>query len=146
MHKGAHVSIRPAEPSDEEALARINRAAWALGDRPPPVERLRDAFAERIASRDRTLLVAEEGEEVKGFVSFGKDEVHALYVDPEAQQRGTGRALLERALAEMRAAGAEEATIWSLAVNARASAFYEASGFARDGAERGGEMRFRKRL
>jgi hypothetical protein len=51
------------------------------------------------------------------------------------------------------ARGHSEATVWSFAANARANAFYEASGFARDGGERTEEtwahlpeIRFRRAL
>jgi ribosomal protein S18 acetylase RimI-like enzyme len=138
--------IRPARQGDEEALARINRAAWALADDPPPIERLRDAFAERLGQQDRTLFVAEENGELRGFVSYGDGEIHALYVHPDVQGRGIGRALLEKALEELKRRSHEEATLWSLAVNDRATAFYEANGFARDGAARANEIRFRRKL
>ena len=146
VHKSTHVSIRAARPGDEDALTRINRAAWAPGDEPPPVERLRQRFAERLGHRDRALLIAEEDGDPKGFVSFGEGEIHALYVDPSRWRQGIGRALLERALEELRCAGHEDATVWSIAVNDRATAFYEANGFVRGGAARAKEIRFRRAL
>jgi ribosomal protein S18 acetylase RimI-like enzyme len=98
--------IRRALPEDARALARVNRAALAgIASEPPEIGALQAGFAKRIANRNRPLLVAEADGEVKGFVSFGEGEIHALYVDPEAWRRGIGRALLDRALTDMRAAG-----------------------------------------
>jgi GNAT superfamily N-acetyltransferase len=64
-----------------------------------------------------------------------------------------GRTLIEHALAELRAAGYREATLWTLAESPPARAFYEACGFARDGAEQRRplfgnprEIRYRTRL
>ena len=150
--------IRSATRQDAEALAAIQDAAWREGfrgvvEQRPPLERVREGFAERLEQRERTLLVAEEDGEIRGFVSFGDGEIHALYVHPASWRQGIGRALLNRALEEMRTTGDEEATLWSLAVNARATAFYQANGFEADAATRvrpetgnAPEIRFRKRL
>jgi ribosomal protein S18 acetylase RimI-like enzyme len=150
--------IRPARPEDAEALATIQDAGWREGftgivEERPPLDRVRERFAERLEQGKHPLLVAEEAGAVRGFASFGDAEIHALYVDPSAWRRGTGRALLERALADLRQAGHEEVTLWSLAVNDRATVFYEANGFETDGATRARpetdnaeEIRFRRKL
>ena len=76
---------------------------------------------------------------------------------PEALARAAGglggRALTEAALDDLRARGYAEAAVWSFAANQRANAFYEAAGFARDGAERTeeawadlAEVRYRRAL
>jgi ribosomal protein S18 acetylase RimI-like enzyme len=64
----------------------------------------------------------------------GVAEIAALYVDPPAWRSGAGRALMQAALASLRAAGWREVTLWVLAANQRALAFYAASGFEPDGA------------
>ena len=137
--------IRPAQPEDAEALATLQDAAWREGFRaiagdPSALDRLRKAFTERLEQEDRPVVVAELDGEVRGFVSFGPSrdegeeggEVYGLYVDPGAWRQGTGRVLLERALAGLKESGFAEVTLWSFADNARACALYEASGFARD--------------
>ena len=62
-------------------------------------------------------------------------EISALYIDPSRWRSGVGRALLAEALARLRAAEWSEVTLWVLAGNAPARAFYERFGFAADGAE-----------
>ena len=64
----------------------------------------------------------------------GVAEIAALYVDPPAWRSGAGRALMQAALASLRAAGWREVTLWVLASNQQARAFYAASGFRPDGA------------
>lgn len=59
----------------------------------------------------------------------GAGELRALYVDPAAQGRGVGRALLARVLAELSAVGHPVCQLWVLAGNSRARGFYAAGGF-----------------
>ena len=59
----------------------------------------------------------------------------ALYIEPSRWRAGVGRALLAEALARLRAAEWSEVTLWVLAGNSPARAFYERFGFAADGAE-----------
>ncbi len=61
-------------------------------------------------------------------------ELYALYVHPAWWSTGTGRALMDRVLAKVRAAGYACITLWVLEANARARRFYQRAGFAPDGA------------
>ena len=61
-------------------------------------------------------------------------ELYALYVHPAWWSTGTGRALMDEALAKVRAAGYACITLWVLEANARARRFYRRAGFAPDGA------------
>lgn len=110
------------------------------------------------------LLVAEADGAVAGFAlgrpsedpdaAPGTGELHMLFVRPEAQRRGLGRALLDAAQDALREAGHPEATLWVGSENAAARAVYEAAGWRVDGAERrvdylGVEvvnLRYRRRL
>jgi GNAT superfamily N-acetyltransferase len=56
-------------------------------------------------------------------------ELYALYVAPAWWSTGTGRALMERVLSEVRSEGYPRITLWVLEENARARRFYERSGF-----------------
>ena len=88
-------------------------------------------------------LVAEEEGSVVGFASVGpsrdedahvEGEVWAVYVLAERWGQGIGRALMDAARGGLRQAGFSEATLWALATNERARRFYEAGGWALDGA------------
>lgn len=66
----------------------------------------------------------------------GVAEIVALYVDPDAQRTGYGRALLDDAVASMKADGWKVATVWTLEDNFRALPLYESRGFKHDGSVR----------
>jgi GNAT superfamily N-acetyltransferase len=137
--------VRDAVPDDAEAIARVQ------------VRSAQDGFAgiftaEALASldpgprvalwRERLPLVAEEEGEIVGFAHVGPSdeepvgEVYRLFVLPERWGTGVGRALMERALEQLRAAGFAEATLWVHQDNPRARRFYEAGGWRLDGAEK----------
>jgi GNAT superfamily N-acetyltransferase len=148
------VRVRGAVPDDAAAIATIRVAGWraayaglieqAVLDALDPVTeavRRRAEWAER-----PTPVVAEVDGRVVGFVLTcpyrtaieapahwphdpDAGEVAALYVDPAVHGRGVGRALMDRALADLRAAGHPVAHLWVLTGNARARRFYEAAGF-----------------
>jgi GNAT superfamily N-acetyltransferase len=61
-------------------------------------------------------------------------QVQRLYVHPERQRTGIGRALLATAVDRLREAGARAATLWVLETDSRARAVYEALGWMLDGA------------
>jgi GNAT superfamily N-acetyltransferase len=61
-------------------------------------------------------------------------ELYALYVHPAWWSTGTGRALMDRVLDLVSAAGYRSARLWVLRDNSRARRFYERAGFAPDGA------------
>lgn len=80
-------------------------------------------------------------------------ELYALYVHPDWWSTGTGRALVDRSLARVAAAGYTSITLWVLQDNTRARRFYGRAGFAADGARHvlddlGGvtETRYRRAL
>lgn len=94
------------------------------------------------------LLVAEDGDRILGWASFGggRDEelthlgeLAGLYAHPSSWGRGVGHALMTRVEDELRAEGWTEAYLWVLNGNERASRFYENHGWAADGAEKFGE-------
>ncbi|MCA1726330.1 MAG: GNAT family N-acetyltransferase [Actinobacteria bacterium] len=75
-----------------------------------------------------------------GFGEPGWGEVYAIYVDPDRQRLGIGRALLDHAVATLRARRRPGAVLWVLRDNAPARRFYEAMGWASDGARKGFEV------
>lgn len=84
-----------------------------------------------------TLVVAEEDDEVVGFIAWGPSrdedrqgerEVYTLYVAPGHWGRGVGAALLSRVPTDL------PVTLWVAEGNARARGFYASRGFVPDGA------------
>ena|ERR1700728_1651092 len=61
-------------------------------------------------------------------------ELQSIYGHPDFWNRGGGRALMDRAMATLRAVGFSTATLWVLDTNLRARRFYEAAGWVPDGA------------
>jgi ribosomal protein S18 acetylase RimI-like enzyme len=169
------VIVRPAGVPDAAGLARIRLAAWRAAYRgivPAAVLDALDPDAE--TARWRTSLstprpaftrVAIAGSPARpvGFVVAGPargdevagfGEVYAIYVDPEVQGRGIGRALIEAGVRGLTARRFAEAILWVFEANAPARGFYEKMGWAADGAvkpfEIGGaaplEVRYRRPL
>jgi ribosomal protein S18 acetylase RimI-like enzyme len=102
-------TLRPATEEDVPRLAALVETAYGhyverMGGPPRP---LTDDYAEVV--REFRVTVAEEGGEVVGLIALGRDDegfvVNNVAVDPSRQGTGVGRALLERAEAEARAAG-----------------------------------------
>jgi GNAT superfamily N-acetyltransferase len=102
-----------------------------------------------LASSEVSLLVADDGG-LAGFTACGVSrdpdagpevgEVWSFFVAVNRWRGGVGRALMAGALEDLGLRGYAEATVWSFDANERANAFYEAQGFARDGATRTEEV------
>lgn len=123
------LAIRPArsvaEIEDAAALyVRSGRAAFAW--RPPHHFRAEDF---RMFALDEEVWLALMGDALVGILSIFRPErfVHCLYVDPDAQGLGVGRALVDHV---RRAAGAS-LTLKLDVPNRKAIAFYEATGWSR---------------
>ena len=70
------------------------------------------------------VRVAKADGKVVGFIARHESEVHALYVLPDAQDRGVGTALLEDAKS-----ACDTLTLWSYEANGVAAQFYDLRGF-----------------
>jgi GNAT superfamily N-acetyltransferase len=141
-----HALLLSASPS----MVGGNRGVWALR---VPFEHLAPASSQwrrsRVSTRSRGSRcgvsgsrVAEEEGEIVGFAHIGPSdegpvgEVYRIFVLPERWGTGVGRALVERALEQLRAAGFAETTLWVHEDNPRARRFHEAGGWRLDGAEK----------
>lgn len=124
------ITIRAYEPRDFDAVAALWRRARL--DAVPSVE----ARAPHTPEEDRAHLatcvmpthrvfVAERAGVVVGFASLEHDVLGHLYVDPPAQRRGIGGALLAHAKSLSRG----RLSLFTHQVNVRARAFYERRGF-----------------
>ncbi|MFL5798059.1 MAG: GNAT family N-acetyltransferase [Actinomycetota bacterium] len=150
------LSIRPANPSDAEAVAAVHVHGWQWGYRGLIPDGILDGLdvserADRwrtiMTSEDRTASVylAERGGRVVGFVSCGParelnaddestGEVYAIYQEPDVAGTGVGRALFRRAVEDLWNRGFDRAVLWVLETNALARRFYEREGWHTDGA------------
>jgi GNAT superfamily N-acetyltransferase len=117
--------IRRARPEDAEAVVRIFRESRAEAMPWLPVLHTADEdlgwFRGALAGE---AYVLEEDRGVLGYAALRGDELHDLYVAPEAQRQGVGSALFAR-VQEERPAGFQ---FWVFRDNTRARRFYEARG------------------
>ena len=157
----ADVSVRPAVPGDELAIAATQLAAWRDAHRTALGETVLAsldgaAFAERWAvaittppSRGHRVLVACEGAQVVGFVAVGPlpapedspldapgDEILALEVAPRAQRAGHGSRLLAAAVDLLREDGADHVQTWVLDGDSARAQFLASAGLGADDAVR----------
>jgi ribosomal protein S18 acetylase RimI-like enzyme len=161
--------VRDARADDAEAIARVHVAAWQEAYKqvfPPEalallsVEQRTGQWDTWLKHSEVTVLVAEQGEEVRAFASGGPSrdeersaELYAIYVDPPVWGSGMGSALLLEIEGRLRDAGLGQAMLWVLRDNPRARSFYEAAGWCAE-ASRSEiilgvelvEIRYRKRL
>jgi ribosomal protein S18 acetylase RimI-like enzyme len=140
------IAIRPALASDEDDLARIDRATWTSATSPsPPPGPTWEFFGNRVRPED--VLVALVDGEVAGYVQVGhatelaaSDHVRTIRgiaVADEHRRQGVARALLDAAAAEAGERGAKRLTLRVLGPNTGARRLYESSGFVVEGTLRG---------
>lgn len=160
--------IRVAEAADAHAIATIQVSAWRTAYRGLMPDALLDdldvdAKAARwrlsIEAPDMRILVVERSGVVAGFAcvsgardlpdgAHGVGEIWAMYVSPEHWREGCGRELMHGARDYFSDTGRTRIILWVLEANASARRFYEAEGFAPDGATKThppsgqGEMRY----
>ncbi len=146
------MEIRVATGADAEGIARVHERGWRVGYAHVfPEEKLTNRFVDPERWRERleeppqgwTTFVADRDGWIAGFASVGPSreedgvgELYAIYVDPEAWGEGVGQALIRRAEEQLAGGGYLQATLWVLEDNPRAHRFYEAAGWARDGARK----------
>ena len=132
--------VRAARAEDLEAVVAMERAAATA---PHWAESVYAGMLVEGGGRERCLLVAELGGEVKGFgaASFlrvtGVAEVENLVVVDAARRWGVGRAICAGLVAWARAAGAGGMELEVRAGNAGARALYGQLGFVVVGVRRG---------
>jgi putative acetyltransferase len=117
--------IRRASPDDVSEVVRIHRDSRAEAMPWLPVLHTpeEDAAWFRAALAGEAYAFEEDGR-VLGYAVVREDELHDLYVAPDAQGRGVGSALFDR-VREARPLGFR---LWVFRDNDRARRFYEARG------------------
>jgi len=143
------VEIRDAAADDLAGIVTVFLACWRESYRGVLPDRLVDSMSDEKASELWRRGMAAQGARVAlgvrdgvvlGVTRYALEEsvgvVHSLYVSPDARGLGLGRRLLERAAADLQAAGATTATLWVFADNAPSIGFYRACGWLPDGVTR----------
>jgi GNAT superfamily N-acetyltransferase len=147
--------LRPAEPDDAIAVARVHVRSWQAAYR----TLLPDDYLDQLRPEDRaekydfasgdplkpwTIVAVAEGS-ILGFATTAPSrdpdleeygELCALYVDPEQWGRDIGVALVTAARGRLFEFGFRNALLWVLAGNVRAERFYQTDGWASDGVRR----------
>jgi ribosomal protein S18 acetylase RimI-like enzyme len=139
------VEVRTAALADEDALVRLDRAAWTTYSSPGPLAEGEVFFDEKTSPED--VLVAVVDGEVAGYLRLASSSrfassdhvltINGVAVDPAKQRRGVGRALIDAAVGEARRRGARKLTLRVFSPNTAARRLYEAGGFEVEGVLRG---------
>ncbi len=127
--------IRRARPDESRLLTRLERAAsedalahiFPPEKFPYPVTAVTRRWRRLLHDRTTRVYVLELVESPVGFVAFTSTTVLHLGVLPHHGRRGYGSALIEFASQEIFDVGTAEASLWVLADNRGARAFYRAN-------------------
>ena len=135
--------VRRAEEKDAEVIAQINVQTWQCaykGIVADSVLEARKADEKRIAtwagiiqSNERVVLVCEYDGAVAGYLAAGparddygaENEIYALYVKPDFQQKGIGSALIKKYKEVIQN---QNFYLYMLKKNERAAGFYLKNG------------------
>lgn len=140
----ADLSVRPALPSDAEAVARVQLTTWraayadvlpaeALEVDPAAVAAAWEASVASPPTPRHRLLVALDGSELVGLAASEPTddgaELTELLVEPRWGRRGHGSRLLAATVDLWRQDGVTRATTWVLEDDAVLSAFLASAGW-----------------
>ncbi|GLW63606.1 N-acetyltransferase [Actinomadura rubrobrunea] len=137
------IRIRPAEPSDDRALADLNRRTWSPVHEVVPAPAPDAPFFDESHPADDVLVAEREGR-VIGYVRLVRPyrdlasgahvrQIQGLAVDPDERRRGVARALVDAACDWAVRQGARRVTLRVLGGNTPARRLYEAAGFTVEG-------------
>lgn len=144
----ADVSVRPAVPGDEDAVAHIQLSAWAATHAEVLTEDVLEKLdAERIRAQWRdaitappgpgfAVLVACAGPTVVGFCAVAPGQLVSLEVLPDHRRGGHGSRLLMAGVDRLRSDGAEEVVTWVLDGDTGREQFLAGAGLGPDGRTR----------
>jgi len=144
--------LRPAQPEDALAVARVHVRSWQVAYR----GLLPDGYLSQLRPEDRAAkydfthtdpqkphtIVAEDNGLITGFATTmpsrdpalpNHGELAALYADPDHWNRGIGAALIVAARTRLIGQGFGNACLWLLDGNTRAARFYSIDGWCPTG-------------
>jgi ribosomal protein S18 acetylase RimI-like enzyme len=148
------MNLRRAQPSDAPKLAQVHVDSWQAAYRGVvpdshlqgfTYQRREEAFRKALLAGLEETYLLEEGDRPVAILTIGAcrdadleahrvGELWGIYIAPDHWRRGIGTKLVGEAERMLRARGYGEIVLWVLEGNAQARRFYEALGFAPDGA------------
>lgn len=147
-----NIKVRKAVLSDAAALADILCCSWSstfseilTADelvKNVNLQKRTEMFENILKTDGFHNLIAIDGDNPCGLCSYGKSrdndpsdygEIIAIHTKPEYWGKGVGKALMDRALSELRRLGYSKIVLWTFEENSRARHFYEKYGFISDG-------------
>jgi GNAT superfamily N-acetyltransferase len=136
--------LRPATAAD---LPRVDQVRRGTAENPLTDEARVSLEEVTWYLNEAIFLVSEEENGVEGFVCANHQTgyVWALFVIDGAQGRGHGTALLDAAMARLRAAGHRQSVL-TTGVGTRAEGSYQAKGWRRTGIDLRGDAVYRRWL
>ncbi len=130
------VVIRHARQNEIRPLSEIGLSAWekataGIGDVAAMRDPAKRAFDDFLASHWHSVLLVEDDNSICGWAAREELDgtISDLWVDPDAQGRGLGSALLADIERRIAADGFEVASAKTHAQNAAAVAFFERAGY-----------------
>ncbi len=142
------MTIRAANPIDIPALAKLAQETYtdtfghtmSQDELAQALDSRSEAYFRSVLGTD-TLLVAEEGRQIIGFIQFGKVsyesikttdsdiELNKIYVDKSKQGKGIGKQLMEAMLSHDRLKDVKNIYLDVYAENEKAAGLYTKYGF-----------------
>jgi GNAT superfamily N-acetyltransferase len=128
--------VRRAEPADAAAVAELLQASRAAHlPYLPPVHTAEEtrAWVVQVLLPGGGVRLAQQGGRVLAVAAHAVDNgigwIEHLYAQPGCTGHGLGTRLMQQALAELHAQGADTVRLWCFQANTGARRFYERHGF-----------------
>jgi GNAT superfamily N-acetyltransferase len=128
--------VRRAEPADAPAVAELLQASRAAHlPYLPQVHTAEEtqAWVAQVLLPGGGVRVAHQGGRLRAVAAHAMDNgigwIEQLYAQPGCTGQGLGTGLLQQALAELHALGADTVRLWCFQANTGARRFYERHGF-----------------
>jgi GNAT superfamily N-acetyltransferase len=133
--------IRRVRPDEFVALFELEKAASLAGlghvfpfeKFPFPDEEVLAKYRLWFEDPDFKAVALGHGTRLIAHAAYDREQLRQLSVHPEHWGSGLADSIVEAALDDMTAGGAERARLWVLTANARARRFYECTGWVSSG-------------